>query len=137
MVSEGELAPPQCMTILTSAGGVTKAVQPLLPVWQREVLASVGATVGCYLRWRAGMLSRTSSQFELVNVPVEGWIIDPNVHGLLYGPCDVVHLPSYYGEVVHIDVMTSDVGMVINMERGPKVFLEHFLRGPCRSPIYS
>ena len=63
---------------------------------------------GCF-RLRTGVLSRTSShvwgQLELANVPIEGWIIDPDVHGLFDGPCDVVHLSTHYGEVVHTDVM--------------------------------
>ena len=37
-------------------------------------------------------------QLELGNVPVEGWSIDPDVHDLLYGLCDVC-LPSHYGDV--------------------------------------
>ena len=39
---------------------------------------------------------------------VKGWIIGPDVHGFLDGSCDVVDLPTYYGEVVHADVMTHD-----------------------------
>ena len=33
-------------------------------------------------------------QFELTNVAVKGWIIDPDVYGLVYGPSDVVCLPT-------------------------------------------
>ena len=29
-------------------------------------------------------------QLEISSVPVEGWIIDPDMHGLLDGPCNVV-----------------------------------------------
>ena len=84
------------------------------------------------------MLSRTSSHMwgplELASVPVEGWIIDPDVHDLLHGPCDVANFPTHYRVVVHTDVMMTDVGMVIDGGRGPKVFLEAFLRGSCRFP---
>ena len=52
-------------------------------------------------------------QLELANVPIKGWIIDPDVHGLLHGPCDVVCLPTQYGKVVHTDMMTCGVSMVI------------------------
>ena len=57
-------------------------------------------------------------QLELASVPVKGWIIDPDVLGFLYGPCYVVCLPTHYGEVAHTDVMTTDVGMVIDGGRG-------------------
>ena len=48
---------------------------------------------------------------ELVNVPIEGWIIDPDVHGCLDGPCNVVYLPTHYEEVVPPDVITCDIGI--------------------------
>ena len=73
-------------------------------------------------------------QLEFANVPIEGWIIDPDVHGLLNGPCDVVCLPTYYGEVFHTRMMTCGVGMVIDGRMGPEIFPEPFLKGPCRSP---
>ena len=73
-------------------------------------------------------------QLELDNVPIKVWIIDPDVHGLLYGSFGVVHLPTYYGEVVHSDVMTHDIGMVINGGRGPKIISEPFHKGPCWLP---
>ena len=40
-------------------------------------------------------------QLEFDNVPVKGWIIDPDVHGLIYGPSSVVCLSTHYGEIVH------------------------------------
>ena len=39
-------------------------------------------------------------------------IIDPDVHGLLYGPGNTVCLPTGYEKIVHIDAMTQDVTMV-------------------------
>ena len=45
-------------------------------------------------------------QLEFTNVPIKGWIIDPDTHGLLDGPCGVVHLPTQYGKAVHTGVMT-------------------------------
>ena len=71
-------------------------------------------------------------QLEIANVPVKEWIIDPHVHGLLDGTCSVVHLPTHYGKVVHTDVMTRDVAMVIHERQGPKVFHKPFPKGPCR-----
>ena len=57
-------------------------------------------------------------QLKLANVPVKGWIIDPVLHGLLYSPGDVVHLPANLGEIAHSDVMTKCVTMVTDGE-GP------------------
>ena len=31
-------------------------------------------------------------QLVFAKVPVEGWIIDPDEHSLLDGPCNAVHL---------------------------------------------
>ena len=39
-------------------------------------------------------------QMEFVNVSIEGWIIGCDLHGFLDGPCDVMCLPTHYGEVV-------------------------------------
>ena len=51
-------------------------------------------------------------QLELGYVPIEQWIIDPEVHDLLDGPGNTVHLPTHYGEIVHTDVMTLSVTLV-------------------------
>ena len=59
---------------------------------------------------------------------------DPGVHGLLDGSCDVVCLPTHNGGVVHLNVMTCSVGMVIDGLKGPERFLEPFPKGPCRFP---
>ena len=45
-------------------------------------------------------------QLELANIPFEGYIIDPGIHGLLDGPYNVVHLSTNYGEVFYTDMMT-------------------------------
>ena len=37
-------------------------------------------------------------------------------------------------ELILINVMASDVSMVIDGRKGPKVFLEPFPKGPCRFP---
>ena len=38
---------------------------------------------------------------KFANVPVKALIYDPDVYGFLDGPCDVLHLPAHYGEIVH------------------------------------
>ena len=65
-------------------------------------------------------------QLEFTNVPIEGWIIDPDAHVLLNGPCNVVHLPTHYGEVVNPSVMTCGVSMVIDGGNRPKMFVAPF-----------
>ena len=56
-------------------------------------------------------------QLELASVPVKGWIIDPDVYGLLRGPSDDVCLLTNYGEVVHTVVITRGVAIVIDEAR--------------------
>ena len=53
-------------------------------------------------------------QLELPNVPVEGWVIGPDVYGILDDPC---HIVSHNGEIVHPSIKTCDVVMVINGRR--------------------
>ena len=74
---------------------------------------------------------------ELSNVPIEGRIIDPDVHDLLNGSCDVVCLPTYIGEVVHPSMMTCGVVMMIDGRRGLEMVLEPFLKGPCTFTMYT
>ena len=73
-------------------------------------------------------------QMEFAKVLIERWITDPDVHDLLDGSCHVLHLPTYYGEVVHPSVMPCGVGMVIYGRRGPEMFFEPFPKGACRLP---
>ena len=62
-----------------------------------------------YFRWRSGILNRALSQYvgqlELANMPIEGWVIDTDVHSLLAGSCNVVHLPTHKAEVFHPGMM--------------------------------
>ena len=53
-------------------------------------------------------------QLEHAYVSIKGWIIDPDVHGLLDGHGDLVYLSTHYGEIVHTDAMTRGVTMVLN-----------------------
>ena len=70
-------------------------------------------------------------QLELAYFPIKGWIIEHNVHGLLDGPGDIMHLSTYYGEIVHPDTVSRGVTMVIDGGRGPKMLLEPFPKSPC------
>ena len=69
-------------------------------------------------------------QLDLAYVSAKGWIIDVDLHGILYSPSDIVFLPTHYGEVVYPDVIARDVTMVIDGGRGPEVLLEPFLKHP-------
>ena len=71
-------------------------------------------------------------RLELSNVPIEGWIFDSDIYGLLDGPCDVVHLPTHYGKVIYTGVMTCVVSMIVDGGRDPKMFPLHLPTGPCR-----
>ena len=73
-------------------------------------------------------------QLDFANVPIKGWIIDPDVHGLPDGPLDVVCLSTHYGKVVHTDIMTCGASMVIGGREGLKIFPELFPKSPCRFP---
>ena len=81
----------------------------------------MGATLGVLLKVEGRGVEQDLipyvGQLELVNIPVEGWIIDPYVCGLLDFTSDVVYLPTHYKEAVHTDVITSDIGMVIDGRR--------------------
>ena len=49
-------------------------------------------------------------KLKLSNAHDKEWIIDPDLHGLLYGPCHFVYLLTYHEDVFHTDIMTRDVG---------------------------
>ena len=67
-------------------------------------------------------------QMKFASVPVKGWIIDPEVHDLLYGLSGVLHLSTHYGEIVHIDVMQWHFCYINNSDKyGPTL-------GGCQNP---
>ena len=59
--------------------------------------AHCGVVAKGYLKWRAGVSCRTSSQMwgsrYFPRFLLEGWVIDSNKHGLLDGPSTTVHFP--------------------------------------------
>ena len=73
-------------------------------------------------------------QLEFDNVPVKGWIIDPDVNGLIYAPSSVVCLSTYYGEIVHTDVMPRGVTVFKDEGRGPEIFFQPFHKDPFGLP---
>ena len=62
----------------------------------------------------------TVGQLEHVYVSIKGWIIDPDVYGLLDGPGDLVYLSTHY------DAITRGVTMFIDGGGDPDMFLEPF-----------
>ena len=66
---------------------------------------------------------------KLSYVPIKGWIIDPDLHSLLYGPGYTVCLPTSYGKTVHADVMIWGVTMVKDGGRALRCSL-NFSKGP-------
>ena len=71
---------------------------------------------------------------EFANVPFKGWIIGPDVHGLLDGPNVIVCLSTHYGENVHTNTMPRSLIMVIDGGREPDMFLQPLPQSTCRLP---
>ena len=67
-------------------------------------------------------------------VPIKGWIMNPDVHGIFDGPGSTVCLPTHYGKIVHTDVVTQGATMVIYGGGGPEIYLEHFPRSSFQLP---
>ena len=87
--------------------------------------------VGCWTRPYPHVL-----QLVISTVPIEGWIINPYVYGLLDGPGEVVWFSTHTGEIIQLGLMTCDAGMIINGGRHPQMFLKSFPKGLCRPPMY-
>ena len=51
---------------------------------------------------------------EFAYVSVEGWIIDPYIQSLFYGPAEVLILPHNNIEIFYGDLVTTDVAAVID-----------------------
>ena len=76
--------------------------------------------------------------WEIAYVPIKKWIIDPDVHGPLDGPDnDTVYVPTQYGEIVHTDLMTWGVTMVIEGEGALRCSLNLSPEVLATSPMYS
>ena len=118
---------------------MTQAVWPPAPLCNRRMQAKCSGQ----LEWGRRLLEVESrgikqdfipyvGQLELANVPIEGWIIDPDEHGPLNDPWDVLWLPTFCGEVFYPSVMICGVGMVIYGKKGPWMIHEHFPIGSWR-----
>ena len=47
-------------------------------------------------------------------VPVEGWVIYSDVHGLLYGPGNTLCLPIYYSKTLQIHWVSCGMAVIMN-----------------------
>ena len=103
---------------------LTQAKCPLLPYPPGRLWAKHSGQLEWGNTWGGGQKYLTGphpicGQPKLSNIPTDGWIIDPDVHGLLDGSCNIVCLPTHNGEVVHPAVMICGVGMIIHWGRVP------------------
>ena len=72
--------------------------------------------------WCGGKGLFDVGQLGLPQVPVEGWVIDLNEHGLLDGPTNIVHFPAHNRKAVHIDGMPCRLAVIVNGGGGSKVY---------------
>ena len=59
-----------------------------------------------------------------LQVPVEGWVIDSDKHGLLDSPGNTMCFPACNGKAVHIDSISGRLAVLVNGGEGSKVFPE-------------
>ena len=58
----------------------------------------------------------TYVEVVLSHVPVEGWVINSDVHGLPDGPSGARYLPAYDSQAVHSDRMSHGLAVLIDGE---------------------
>ena len=63
-------------------------------------------------------------------IPVEGWVIDPDVHGLLDGSSDTMCLPAYNNETVHTVRMPHGLALLEDEVVGFEMFFEPLPKDP-------
>ena len=73
-------------------------------------------------------------KFVFPHIPIEGLVIDPDVHSLFDGPSDGMYLPAYDGEIIQTDRMSHGLAMLINGGAGSEVFFEPIPNGPSQIP---
>ena len=68
-------------------------------------------------------------QLVLAKVPIQRWVIGPDVHGLLDDPGCALCLPVDDVKTVRAYGMSCGTGMLMDGGRGPEVFFESVLKG--------
>ena len=53
-------------------------------------------------------------QLVFPQIPIEGWVIDMDDHGLLDGPGDAMCFSAYNGEEVHIDGVSCRLAVLVS-----------------------
>ena len=61
-------------------------------------------------------------QLIFPNIPVEGWVICPDKHGLLDHPGDAICLPLHDGETIHNNGVSCGLAVLLNRGWGSEVF---------------
>ena len=112
------------------------------PVWQNGVWAHFVRIAEEMLLEMEGRGVKQSlipnmGQLKFANVPVKGWIIDPDVHGLFDGSSGVLYVCAHCGEIVHADVMPRSVAMVIDGEGALRCSLSLSPKVIADCPMYS
>ena len=69
-------------------------------------------------------------QLVFSQVPVKGWVIDSNEHGLLDGPGNTFCFPAHNGKVVHTDGMSCTLTVLEKGGESSKVFHRPVPIGP-------
>ena len=62
-------------------------------------------------------------QLIFPQVPVEGWVIDTDEHGLFYGPGDALGFLAYIGEAVDIHGVSCEFVVLVNWGGSSEIFL--------------
>ena len=77
----------------------------VLVQWTRFTLEG-----GFIFSWQSAVLIKTSfymwGSWYLPNIPVEGWIINPQEHSLLDGPSNGMCLPTHNGGIIQFGMMS-------------------------------
>ena len=70
-------------------------------------------------------------------IPLEVWVIDLDVHGLLDGPSDDICLPAYNNETVNTDKMSNGLVVLVDGGGDSEMFFEPIPKGLSNFWIYS
>ena len=70
-------------------------------------------------------------------VPVEGWVIDLGIHGLLGSPGDAICLPAYDSEAIHAGKMSIGLAILVDGEEALRCSLHLSPKVLPNSSVYS
>ena len=112
----------------------------VMVIWGRKV-PWVGVKSCVYLRQSDGVCCKNFIPYVwdlvLSQVPIEWWVINMNIHSLLYIPGDLLWLPINYGEAFGAYWVPYRMAMMVYRGWGPEVFLGPVPKGSAWFPYYS